>query len=543
LTETHKTREPLRDATPRVAIACQGGGALAAFTAGVLKRLITPDLTSEFQLGGLSGASGGAITACVAWAELLKNGPARVGQALDSFWKDNSAYYPWEVLSNAALVAAASGIVEITLSPYMFPLAFLEAAAKLVAPRKEFVDLETLIRLHIPVEELGILARFQALSPALENWLIGVDGRDLGLSYVNGETAPPDPELIRWVAADTRQLDWAVLKPHVIAHGLERIEAIARQLNGSPLAPSAAHEILSILRIINSEVPVLLAGAVNALSGDFKAFNSAHGELDLNALLASSAVPWAFKAVEGKYWDGLYSQNPPVRNLLTDAPTVEEKPDEIWIVQLASQESTEPVTAPEIVTRRLELSSNLSLNQELAAIRALNRRMTQGVLQDASCKLIAIHWIRLDQGFLRRSGLTEAPSMVDRDPKYIQALINHGFDLANAFLPARAFVEEIWNQADLKRRQAAERRWCGSGAEPALEIIEAMHRDLDRLHIDVDGMDIGCTNVTFSWTACGLHRQTTKFVVLQGNASLRVADNFVQYALIQDVRFEAVGSQ
>ncbi|MFO1156663.1 MAG: hypothetical protein U1E43_07800 [Rhodospirillales bacterium] len=37
------------------------------------------------------------------------------------------------------------------------------------------------------------------------------------------------------------------------------------------------------------------------------------------------------------YWDGLFSQDPPVRDLL-DAPTRDEKPDEIWVVRINPQE-------------------------------------------------------------------------------------------------------------------------------------------------------------------------------------------------------------
>ncbi len=39
----------------------------------------------------------------------------------------------------------------------------------------------------------------------------------------------------------------------------------------------------------------------------------------------------------GYYWDGMYSQNPPVRDLL-DVPTVDDKPDEIWVVRINPQE-------------------------------------------------------------------------------------------------------------------------------------------------------------------------------------------------------------
>ena len=49
------------EAPRRVAIACQGGGSHAAFAAGVLQRLLGPELRGRFRLLGLSGTSGGAI--------------------------------------------------------------------------------------------------------------------------------------------------------------------------------------------------------------------------------------------------------------------------------------------------------------------------------------------------------------------------------------------------------------------------------------------------------------------------------------------------
>ena len=69
----------------RVAIACQGGGSHTAFTAGVLKRLLRDDEIARYDVVGLSGTSGGAICALLAWYAL---GPGRVPAAelLDAFW-------------------------------------------------------------------------------------------------------------------------------------------------------------------------------------------------------------------------------------------------------------------------------------------------------------------------------------------------------------------------------------------------------------------------------------------------------------------------
>src|SRR6516165_4147070 len=78
----------------RVVIACQGGGSHTAFTAGVLKRLLGAKELTGYQVSGLSGTSGGAVCALLAWYALLDGDPVRAGLLLDRFWADNSARRP-----------------------------------------------------------------------------------------------------------------------------------------------------------------------------------------------------------------------------------------------------------------------------------------------------------------------------------------------------------------------------------------------------------------------------------------------------------------
>src|SRR4029077_10624802 len=76
--------------------------------------------------------------------------------------------------------------------------------------------------------------------------------------------------------------------------------------------------------------PALKIGAVEVLSGRFEVFGGE--ELCVECLLASAAIPGLFRAVtvpgRGVYWDGLFSQNPPIRDLLAYHP------DEIWVIQI-----------------------------------------------------------------------------------------------------------------------------------------------------------------------------------------------------------------
>ena len=80
-------------------------------------------------------------------------------------------------------------------------------------------------------------------------------------------------------------------------------------------------------------------------------------------VLASAAIPTLFRAVHvdgGTYWDGLFSQNPPVRELL------DTRPDELWVIQInPTARADEPTTVLDIADRRNELAGNLSLYQEL----------------------------------------------------------------------------------------------------------------------------------------------------------------------------------
>ena len=85
-----------QDTRPRVAIACQGGGSHTAFTAGVLGRLFSDDVLSRYRVVGLSGTSGGAICALIAWSALTGGDPTSAGRLLEQFWKSNSASSPAE---------------------------------------------------------------------------------------------------------------------------------------------------------------------------------------------------------------------------------------------------------------------------------------------------------------------------------------------------------------------------------------------------------------------------------------------------------------
>jgi NTE family protein len=76
-----------------IAIACQGGGAQTAFTAGalswLLKKYSNQDPSKSFRIVALSGTSGGAVCASLAWDDLLF--PDRMSgnykPTVEAFWR------------------------------------------------------------------------------------------------------------------------------------------------------------------------------------------------------------------------------------------------------------------------------------------------------------------------------------------------------------------------------------------------------------------------------------------------------------------------
>jgi len=328
-----------------VAIACQGGGSHTAFTAGVLKKLLRTEELKRYEVVGLSGTSGGAVCALLAWHNLLRGDGAGAAEALDDFWRDNSATAPHEQIVNHWVVWASNLQNFVTMpavSPYdnPFSVSALEEFKKMLERRVDFGKIEV------------------------------------------------QPE---------------------------------------------------------DSYPVLLIGAVDVLSGEFKTFNSRRDKITPETILASAAIPTLFRSVRsgdgGIYWDGLFSQNPPVREL------TDEGPDEIWVVQINPKElETEPRTVLEIADRRNELSGNLSLYQELHSIEKIDQLLEEGLLSpDGRYKQIVVRVIELSRS--RFSQSLGTASKLNRDPRFIEDLMSHGEDRAEEFLAALAF-EDVWRSRD-----------------------------------------------------------------------------------------------
>ena len=209
------------------------------------------------------------------------------------------------------------------------------------------------------------------------------------------------------------------------------------QVPGSDLGKQRIREILeahidfdTIPDHCHPERPDLVVGTVDINAGVFETFTNEGVTVD--AVLASAAVPNLFEAVElhGHYhWDGLFSQNPPISDLMHQPP--ERKPDELWIVQINPQElAGEPTSLAEIADRRNELSGNISLNQELRFIERVNDWIEAGTLPADEFRQTEIHRIEMGRRY-------HSSTKLDRDPEFIAELIALGREQAAAFLASR----------------------------------------------------------------------------------------------------------
>jgi NTE family protein len=176
--------------------------------------------------------------------------------------------------------------------------------------------------------------------------------------------------------------------------------------------------------------PDLVVGTVNVNAGVFETFTNE--DVTVDAILASAAVPNVFEAVKinGHYhWDGLFSQNPPVGDLMYQPP--ERKPEELWIIQINPQEfEGEPSSIEVIADRRNELSGNISLNQELGFVEQINEWVEDGTLPPEKFVKTDVKRIQMPDGF-------HCSTKLDRDPEFIEELMELGDEHATRFLEER----------------------------------------------------------------------------------------------------------
>lgn len=139
--------------------------------------------------------------------------------------------------------------------------------------------------------------------------------------------------------------------------------------------------------MLNRKSPVALyINATHAKTGKGKIF--AAGELSLEAVMASSCLPFIFKTVEvdgEPYWDGSFSGCPPLAPLSS-----KHGHSEIVLVQVHPNYVEDvPTAATDILDRATEISFNAVLSQEIESIERHNQRIKMG----ADGKAVKLHRI------------------------------------------------------------------------------------------------------------------------------------------------------
>jgi NTE family protein len=194
-------------------------------------------------------------------------------------------------------------------------------------------------------------------------------------------------------------------------------------------------------------VPRLLVSAADVNSGEFRIFRShADGRVPADpitstTILASAAVPTLFRAVEldgHRYWDGLFAQNPPLRDL-PDAARGEGTdglpPAELWVIVINPfLHRGEPRRVDDIRDRRNELAANISFQQEVRFIGKINELVALDRLAgEARAKYarVKVRVIRMADEVAE--GL-DYESKLSRDPAQIDRLTAHGRARAAQFL-------------------------------------------------------------------------------------------------------------
>ena len=346
----------------------------AAFEVGVLTEILQAVDKEKFELVGLSGTSAGALCTLMAWYGLApkKNGsPGSAAEAictLNRVWDDFTAGTASENLLNL-------------LSFYSLRLQEIEVPV---------------LGLSAPVVGLGPSS---FASKAIAWWLPFLDVRKqyFDLEELLCEACPKFDD-VEWSEVKTRLLVGA----SEVVHGLETVFDSA--VNKDPQAEG--------IRGWRQRLPLSLSGVA-----------------------ASGTLPEFCEAVctkDGYYWDGLYSQNPPVREFLSGVPR-KDTPDELWIVRINPQQRRGyPASRAEILDRQNELMGNLSLNKELDFVLTVNDWVSDYREKFATkYKPVTVRTIKMKEETANELGYS---SKFDRRRDFTKRLRDEGHAVAQEWL-------------------------------------------------------------------------------------------------------------
>jgi NTE family protein len=333
-------------ATKKVAIACQGGGTHAAFTWGVLRTILekkkrwdaNPHDGDTFDIIALSGTSAGALCALAAWYGLAPNtADADCGtidkaiERLDFLWTTFAATTPAETAHNKMIGTLlhwkSQGLPFPGSNPYDTHASLGLTGLSMMGARQEY---------------LGFPALLEAVCPNFDK--------------------------IDWPRVAKADLRIIVGAIEVLSGNFEIFDS-HKTLEQMGLLPDGRK--IDQYDIVRWRMRRAMSLEGVAASGTLPEVLPAQV---IRSMRFPTCDPGRIVTRNGYYWDGLYSRNPPVRDLL-DAQTKDEKPDEIWVVRINPQEfhpASLKISLEDIDDRINDLSGNLSLNQELDGIMTIN---------------------------------------------------------------------------------------------------------------------------------------------------------------------------
>ena len=413
-----------------IAIACQGGGSHTAFTAGVLKRILKEN-EKKYDIIALSGTSGGAICALLTWYGLLTGGSDKAIKLLDSFWKDISANTLGDMLLNEWIVETSyiqDKILIPQVSPYDFPPFYQKYLRSLIEKQ---VDFEKINEFKNPKPEL-IIGAVDVLSGNFSVFKNSMVNSDVIMASAAIPTffraVPVDSYLFSWdeiPGNDSKRLIDFLKKNYSIdwlkTAKIEKIDdnkTIRASVEGNYLSISLNNEKNKAnLKIDDGRIDEFIVETEN-------------GKLNI--------------IKKSQYWDGLFSQNPPLRDFVDG---VNVKPDEIWVIQINPEKIPKlPESVGAIRDRRNELAGNLSLYQELYFIEKVNEWIEKGLLKKGKYK-------RINVRFIKMLWELDVETKLDRNPKFIEDMMSYGEEQAGEFmkqLPLKPIKKEQFSNVIYK---------------------------------------------------------------------------------------------
>lgn len=213
-------------------------------------------------------------------------------------------------------------------------------------------------------------------------------------------------------------------------------------LDFNPLRDILA-EMVDFARLRAASPVRLLIAATRVKDGRLRLFRE--DEITLDAVLASACLPLIHHAVEidGEwYWDGGFSANPPLRQLVIDT-----KASEILLVQVTPQlRQNLPRSSIEIYRRVCQITFNSLLQKEVDALgdlAELCRR--EGVFRSPFCRKLQrlrLHHITAGEP----ADILEQANALDLDWRFLSRLKESGHEAAEGWLaghPLQTPVTEI----------------------------------------------------------------------------------------------------